>query len=270
MYNTVISDLDGTLLGENHDISEDSIKLLNYLNKKGVRIILATGRNYVDAKRIAEKLDFTPELITSNGAELTNTNKETVFKKTLDSKIVEGLINLDYKKYDKNTYLNLIEDEMWSGVEAYKEGSKMLEWQDDDWKFYVKEKKDLNINNTDKVFYISDHDKLVLLLEDIKKEFKDSINYAFTLPFCLEIFPNSVDKSEGLKELSKINKVDFENAIAFGDGYNDVNMLKLAKKAYIMGNAPDSLKKELKELEVVDSNANEGLQKKLKEIYGIK
>lgn len=269
MYNTIISDLDGTLLGENHDIDKKSIDLLNLLNSKGIRIILATGRNYADAKRIGDKLNFVPELITSNGAEITDSNKNRIYKKILDYKIVEKLINFDYKKYDQYTYLNIIEDEMWSGVEEYGKDSKILEWQDDDWKFYVKSKDKLNINNTDKVFFIAKHESLLLLLNDLKKEFNDSVNYAFTLPFCLEIFPKSVDKAEGLKILSQINKIDFNKAIAFGDGFNDVNMLKLSKTSFIMGNAPETLKNELKELEVIDTNLNSGLQKKLKEIFGI-
>lgn len=269
MYNTVVSDLDGTLLSEDHNIDIETIKLLNLLNKKNIRIILATGRNYADAKRIAEKLNFNPEIITSNGGEVTDSNKNLVFKKVLDKNIVESLMDFDYKKHDNKTYINFIEDEIWSGIEKYDDDNKTLEWQDSNWKFYVKDKDKINTKNCDKVFFIAEHSSLLKLEAELKEKFNDEVNFAFTLPFCLEIFPKNVDKAEGLKTLSKLKRIDFDKTIAFGDGFNDVNMLRLAKLSFVMGNAHSSLKKELRELEVIDSNINKGLQKKLKEIFGV-
>ena len=48
MYKLVISDLDGTLLNENHLLSEYTKKVIEKLNEKGVPFFLATGRHFLD------------------------------------------------------------------------------------------------------------------------------------------------------------------------------------------------------------------------------
>lgn len=44
-YSMVAMDMDGTLLNENHEISDRSLKLLQSLSAQGVLVALATGRS---------------------------------------------------------------------------------------------------------------------------------------------------------------------------------------------------------------------------------
>ena len=46
-----------------------------------------------------------------------------------------------------------------------------------------------------------------------------------------------------------------EQAVSFGDGFNDVQMLSASGKGLIMGNAPALLKETLPDLEVIKTNS---------------
>jgi hydroxymethylpyrimidine pyrophosphatase-like HAD family hydrolase len=70
----------------------------------------------------------------------------------------------------------------------------------------------------------------------------------------------SVDKSVMCKVL-EIENLHFHQAISFGDGYNDEEMLKA--KGLLMNNAPESLKNKLSHLEIIQPNSEDGVAKYL-------
>ncbi len=61
----------------------------------------------------------------------------------------------------------------------------------------------------------------------------------------LEIIPGGTTKAEAVKTLCGLWKISPADAVAFGDNYNDVEMLELAGHGWLMGNAPEPLKKRL-------------------------
>jgi hydroxymethylpyrimidine pyrophosphatase-like HAD family hydrolase len=85
-------------------------------------------------------------------------------------------------------------------------------------------------------------------------------SHAFSLPHCLEFMDKSVDKSVMCKVL-EIENLHFHQAISFGDGYNDEEMLKA--KGLLMNNAPESLKNKLSHLEIIQPNSEDGVAKYL-------
>ena len=70
MYKAVISDLDGTLLDENHQINDFTIETVKKVVEKGIKFYIATGRSYFGAKEIMDKINLKIPLITSNGARI--------------------------------------------------------------------------------------------------------------------------------------------------------------------------------------------------------
>ena len=71
----------------------------------------------------------------------------------------------------------------------------------------------------------------------------------------------SVDKSVAIERILNKEGFTFENAIAFGDGFNDERMLIAVAKGLIMENAPDTLKNKLHHLEVIASNNDNAVAK---------
>ena len=67
-FQLVASDLDGTLLAPNHQLSDFSKQTLNELHQKGYTFIFATGRHHVDVSGIRQLSGIPAYMITSNGA----------------------------------------------------------------------------------------------------------------------------------------------------------------------------------------------------------
>lgn len=61
-------------------------------------------------------------------------------------------------------------------------------------------------------------------------------------PFFVELVPMGIDKAESLKRLLAIMGIGTENLMSFGDGYNDISMIKLAGMGIAMENAAQEVK----------------------------
>jgi HAD superfamily hydrolase (TIGR01484 family) len=64
----VISDVDGTLLDSQHHLGEITRDILMKCREKGLPFTIATGKNWVSAKSLVEKLPIQIPMILANGA----------------------------------------------------------------------------------------------------------------------------------------------------------------------------------------------------------
>ena len=82
-------------------------------------------------------------------------------------------------------------------------------------------------------------DKLLGLLT---AAFPENLNLYRSKPTFMEITPRAVSKSTAFKYLLNFLLIDPSEAVAVGDNYNDLEMLKDAGLGIAMGNSPDSVK----------------------------
>ena len=69
----------------------------------------------------------------------------------------------------------------------------------------------------------------------------------------------NVSKGSALKRVVEKLGLDLKDSIAFGDGMNDFEMLKMAGKGCIMQNASLDLRQKLPQLEVIGSNIDDAV-----------
>lgn len=87
-YPVVASDLDGTLLSPNHDLTAFTKETLKQLvETQDIHFVFATGRHHVDVAQIRDGLGIDAYMITSNGARVHNTKGELIFKHNVDPEI---------------------------------------------------------------------------------------------------------------------------------------------------------------------------------------
>lgn len=255
----VISDLDGTLLNSEHRISSYTKSIFKELHEQNYLIIVATGRHHLDAMAIIEELGFPVYLVTSNGARIHSPTRELLFAFNLKSEAVQSVLSLEI---DPEITTVLFKEEVW---QTSKTNKKLNSFQKE--MTYPPEVVDfdtLEDFSAIKIFFTHDnHEKLVALKERILVDHSEEFSHAFSLPICLEFMDKSVDKSVAIAKILEKENFSFQEAIAFGDGFNDENMLKATGKGLIMGNAPENLKDKLSHLEVIASNDNDGVAKYL-------
>ena len=80
----------------------------------------------------------------------------------------------------------------------------------------------------------------------------------------LEIFQKDIEKYKGISEVAKLEDISNENIIAFGDGLNDVDMLKKCGVGVAMKNALPEVKEQADYITSRTNNEN-GVVEFLKE-----
>lgn len=106
MYKAVITDLDGTLLNSNHEVSEFSKKVIKKFVDSGYKFYIATGRLYASTKEIADSLGIKIPLITVNGTRILDENGEEIYNNTLSLEAVKDIASIDYKSCGKELLIN--------------------------------------------------------------------------------------------------------------------------------------------------------------------
>lgn len=94
-------------------------------------------------------------------------------------------------------------------------------------------------------------------MESTLSELFPRLNVVRSAPYLLEIMDKSVSKAVGIEILLKHYKISVDEAIAFGDNYNDLEMLEYIPRSVAMKNAPDKVKQIASE--VTDSNEDSGI-----------
>jgi Cof subfamily protein (haloacid dehalogenase superfamily) len=255
----IISDLDGTLLNQEHQITDYTQTVFQELHKQGYLIIIATGRHHLDAMPIVDALGFPTYLVTSNGARIHSPKRDLLFSFNLESDAVKSMLSLER---DPEITTVLFKETVW---QTSKDNQKINSFQTK--MNYVPEIVDFKIledYTAIKVFFTHEkHSTLLELRNRIVASHSQIFSHAFSLPHCLEFMDKSVDKSVAIAKILEIENLYFHQAISFGDGYNDEEMLKATAKGLLMQNAPESLKNKLAHLETIQPNNEDGVAKYL-------
>jgi Cof subfamily protein (haloacid dehalogenase superfamily) len=253
----VVSDLDGTLLNPQHKISDYTKSVFQELHNQNYLIVVATGRHHLDAMAIIEKLEVPVYLVSSNGARIHSPDKEQLFAFNLESDIVKAALNVEI---DPEITVVLFKENVW---QTNRISEKLNAFQEElKYRPELVDYKTLEDFGAIKIFFSHDnHEKLVVLKDAILANSSENLHHAFSLPTCLEFMDKSIDKAVAILRVLEKEGFSPEEAVSFGDGFNDVQMLSLTGKGLIMGNAPALLKETLPDLEVISTNAEDGVAK---------
>lgn len=244
-YRAIALDLDGTLTNHDKVVTPKTRKALLQAEAEGVVIILASGRPTYGIEPVAECLELDKRggyILSYNGGNIVNAKTgEKLFAQFLPDEVIPILYR--YAKEKNHALLGYAGNEI------------ITEMPDDQ---YVKEESRINKMNIRKVENLFEalepHPTKLLMTGDpadmLKAENElseilgDRMDIFRSAPFFLELVPKGIDKAKSLlRLLSKINLTPAD-MIAFGDGYNDLSMLKLAGMGVAMQNAAPEVRAE--------------------------
>lgn len=244
-YRAIALDLDGTLTNHDKVVTPKTLEALLQAEAEGVVIILASGRPTYGIEPVAECLELDKRggyILSYNGGNIVNAKTgEKLFAQFLPDEVIPILYR--YAKEKNHALLGYAGNEI------------ITEMPDDQ---YVKEESRINKMNIRKVENLFEalepHPTKLLMTGDpadmLKAENElseilgDRMDIFRSAPFFLELVPKGIDKAKSLlRLLSKINLTPAD-MIAFGDGYNDLSMLKLAGMGVAMQNAAPEVRAE--------------------------
>ena len=268
MYKAVISDLDGTLLDENHKITDFTAETVKRVIKKGIKFYIATGRNYKQAKTIMDDLGITIPLIVSNGARVCDRDGEVIYENLMEQKEVDDILEIDYEKYGKGIILNLFSGDDWIIEKGTLEKVKQNHPEPRKIDAIEIEKERLRDFDILKFFFVGKHEELIALEEEILGKTKNNVTIAFVADNAMEIFSKTTNKANAAKFLLEKEGINIKDAVSFGDGENDFELLTEMGKGYAMGNTIGRLDILLPEnFERIEKNSDNGEAKKLIELF---
>ena len=94
LIKVIASDMDGTLLNSQHDITEENVKAILKAKELGVHFIVATGRMYDGVKPFMDKHGIKCEYILMNGAEFRDENGELIESISMDKRKIKDILNI--------------------------------------------------------------------------------------------------------------------------------------------------------------------------------
>ena len=259
MIKLLALDLDGTLLDSRGQISDQNRQAIRRAEEKGVLVTIATGRRFRDARPVGLEIGLNAPLVTHNGALLK-------YAQSLDT-VAFSLINTETsveviragKQFGGDALVSI--DPHGKGSLLYDRISehnvplqKYITWSQrlhgDDAEQAVVHVRDLaaEVPNT-RVIHISFSGACAPMAEMrdlLEDELGETVNVLVTvyphLDFTLiDVLPPDASKGIGVEKLAAIEGFTSENVMAMGDNFNDLEMLKVAGTAVVMGNADPSL-----------------------------
>ena len=278
MIKLIASDMDGTLLNDEHTISEENIKAIKIAEERGCHFTIVTGRDYSGVKNFFQEFDLKCECILSNGAEYRDVNGnviESVYMNKDSVKIVFDILNdaglciqlmtnkgsyVTNKESDKKAIIDrfklfnpkMNEEEVIEFVEKF-HTERGMKYIDD-----VYEILESNVEVLKIVTFDNDEKLIANLKEKLKKSTSD---LAVASTFSNDIEISDIEAQKGLILAKTIKKmgIDKSEVIVLGDSFNDYSMFTEFENSYAMENAIPEIKEIAKY--ITDSNNNDGVAK---------
>lgn len=253
MIRLIASDLDGTLLNDEHKISEYNKRIISEVRKKGIKFILSTGRPTSAASKFLDDLNIETDMISFNGAMITDRSGKILYEDNLESDIGKELIDIA-KKY--KVYYQGFLGERWNISDS------KSEWLN----FYISIAQINNYNvgfenikdfSFSKFMFIGENNILKEIVLELDKNLKDKVYYTFSRPVYLEVHNPNVSKANALSFLLNKYNIKRENIMAFGDNNNDIEMLETAGISVAVENAENTVKEKAKY--ITKSNIENGV-----------
>ncbi len=233
----VVTDMDGTLLDSQKRLPSDFIRVYNQLEEKGIRFVVASGRQFYTLENEFKNFEHQIYFIAENGGVVV-CNGEMTLLNSMKTANVEALIKL----------VRSIE-----GAELVLCGKESAYVESDSEEFVRETKKyyhrcivvDNLLEVQDEILKVAVNDMHNLETTTLQAvmAFSSEFNISTSSQIWLDVMPKGVNKGEAVRYLQSHLGLSMDETMVFGDYLNDYEMLELAGFSYAMGNAHDDIKK---------------------------
>ncbi|MCI8347092.1 MAG: HAD family hydrolase [Bacilli bacterium] len=262
MYKLIVSDFDGTLIDKEGRIPLSTVLLLDDLRRKKIKIAIATGRCLKSVLDYNKDFTICDYLITSNGAYIYDiSGKSVIFRKNIGIRTVKKII----KEFSSQAIIYLTDHNTWNLIS--KKGAYSKEF---DVVKVLDQEKFLEENKTN-IYKIELYFETLLLAKNCLKQMQElNLRIHANLQtnegkYLVEITYQEISKLKGVEKILSKYKWSLDDVIVFGDGYNDIELMKKAGLGVAVSSAIEEVKKAADDI-TLDSN-QKGVEKYLRSIF---
>ena len=250
-------DMDGTLLNHEGKLTGRTVKAAKAAMEKGTKFVLSSGRMPGALKHFAGEIGVNAPCVCFNGGAAVDVFTDEIYYQTpvpieLAKEIaktaedmglyIHAFINGGYiaSEYNEKT----AEYERLTTVKATVVNGKVSE------------------NMTEapmKVLVLDTPEGVEKVLPVLQEKFRGRASIMRSQKHLIECVDKNTSKAGALEHLTHVLGIDREETIAFGDGQNDLEMLKWASESYVMDNASDAVKNACDRFKAAPSNREDGV-----------
>ena len=243
-YRAIYSDIDGTLLNRAHRMSPRTLAITRRLAQAGIPIILVSARPPLAITPFTDAIGGKQPLIAFNGALIADLHR------------LEALLEND----PAITSINYYQGTHWYSPDP----DNFWTVQEGDITSLRATKRPASLTNVHKILVMGDAPVIRALQERLKPQFPH-LEIHRSKDEYLEIVNKRATKAQAIAFMGERLGVPAAESVAFGDNYNDLDMLRYAGYSVAMGNAPDDIKAECSI--VTAPNDEDGLAQVLERLF---
>jgi Cof subfamily protein (haloacid dehalogenase superfamily) len=235
----VAMDLDGTVLDETFQPSQRTAVAIATAEAAGIACLIATGRMFISARRVAEKLGIRRPLVCYQGALVGDpVTGEVLVHRPIDAPLAREILRAMPEEHARRSNL-YIDDELyvWEENEATQRYSQvagvplhvvgdLARWIE---------------RPTTKIVTVGTPETMDALRDAMQPRFGTRAFVAKSLPYFLEFAAPGVSKASGLALVGDLLGFTADDAIAVGDAENDREMIDWAHFGLAVANADERL-----------------------------
>lgn len=233
-------DVDGTLVDDTKNLPLKNLEAIRWAHfEKGVHIAIISGRNEPSVRNFMDMFGIQEAVPSLNGCLVRDYDGTMIQEHLIDCETALGIheiakeLGCTYFYYHHNDWCVNFGQEKWWQQEQEASGSKG---------FVTDLDAKIRQQEPNKILGVNEDPQLTCRLKaSIEKRYADEVDCFLSTPQFLEILPKGVSKATAVDALCVHYGIGRENVMAIGDFYNDVDMLKAAKIAVAMANAPKDI-----------------------------
>lgn len=284
MIKVIASDMDGTLLNEEHMLSERTIAAIKAAQDAGIRFMISTGRSFKQVMHAMNGADITCDYIVNSGAEIRSANNEILQSSCMnmeDCKVVNDVLSKHGLTYIFGTEVGDFcvgeqvecEKKLIDHIRAFEpnltdeqiKDSILFQFMMQNTKvvssFEELEKSNVKII---KIFAVST-DLELLKMVDAELQKYPNLAVASSFENNIEVTDKNAQKGIALKKYIESLGYTMDEVMVFGDSMNDYSMLSMDFGATIaMENGMQQIKDVAKY--ITKSNAEDGVAYVIEEL----
>jgi Cof subfamily protein (haloacid dehalogenase superfamily) len=245
------SDIDGTLLNPQFQISEGDLTAMRKAHAADIEIVLVTGRRHTFALPIAKQLGFDLWLISSNGAVTRSLAGDTFHRDLMPREICRELCAA-MQEFRGNTVLTFDKETKGAIVLEHLDdlNASIRRWLEKNMAYieFVVPIENALVSDPVQAMFCGSMERMSLALRTLQESGMDNritilrTEYPERDLSMIDVLNAGCSKGHALERWAAHRGYQREEVMAIGDNHNDVEMLEFAGHPVIMGNACEELR----------------------------
>ena len=245
------TDIDGTLLNPQFQVSEGDLLALRRAHAAGIEIVLVTGRRHTFALPIAQQLGFDLWLISSNGAVTRSLAGETFHRELMPAATCRRLCSA-MQEFRGNTVLTFDKETKGAIVLEHLDelGPSIRRWLEKNMEYiqFVVPIEDALVSDPVQAMFCGTMSRMSQALRALESAGMDDAITVLRTEYpardlsMIDVLRAGCSKGHALQRWASHRGYRREEVMAIGDNHNDVEMLEFAGHPVIMGNACTELR----------------------------